>query len=414
MFEKLYRDPITQARHRAAPLAQERECYLQYRAEQGATILTLQEMARKLLWVAIKLNPPQGSNITMEQIREVASWKISQQRNSPLKNPMQVRQRIIGTAVAWLRYLNRLQPSQAPQLRHESLIVDYARWMKYERTLFPGTIAQRLFVCRQFLIWYEKQDVPFSKVSVKDVDTFIIASNKHQRWARSTTSTNLGNLRDFFRYAADHGACSHIMKYIAIPRIYRWENLPLGPKRNDVVRLVSSMQTDRPTDIRDLAMIQLCAVYGLRASEVVGLRIEDIDWEKDQLHIWRTKSRKRQNFTLVTTVGNSILRYLKEVRPLCDRQEVFLCFRAPIRPIAVATLSYIVHYRMAALNIHAQRMGAHSLRHAFGCHLLEGKFSLKEIGDLMGHKKGSTTQIYAKVDLPILRNVAVLDLGGII
>jgi integrase len=161
-------------------------------------------------------------------------------------------------------------------------------------------------------------------------------------------------------------------------------------------------------------MVLLCAVYGLRAGEVLGLRLDDIDWENNRISVWRSKARKRQSFALVATVGNAILRYLKEVRPRCDQQQLFLSLRAPIRPITRGALSSAVSDRMTALDIRAPRRGPRGLRHAFGCHLLDGKFSLKEIGDLMGHRRSATTRIYAKVDLPVLRHVALLELGGVI
>lgn len=414
MFEVLYGDPRVQARHRAGPLAMEREEYLQYRAAHGATYGTLKNMACMLLWIARKINPTQGSSMTMGQIQRAASWWASQQRRVPLNKPQQVRQHFAGLATAWLRYMGRLQPTKAKHLRHERLLDDCAHWMTHECELSPRTIEVSLRSCRQFLTWYEARRKPFSKVSAKDVDTFLINANKHQRWSRGTVAVMLDGIRRLFRYAAARGLCRPIAQDIPNPRIYRYESLPLGPRREDVVRLVTGMQTNQHSDIRDLAMVLLCAVYGLRASEVLGLRLDDIDWENDRISVWRSKARKRHSFALVATVGNAILRYLKEVRPRCDQQQLFLSLRAPIRPITRSALTSAVSDRMTALDIRAPRRGPHGLRHAFGCHLLDGNFSLKEIGDLMGHRRSATTRIYAKVDLPVLRHVALLELGGLI
>ena len=127
MFDVLYSDPLDQARHRAGPLAMEREQYLQYRAAQGATYGTLKVMACMLLWIARKINPPQGSSVTMGQIQRAASWWVSRRRRVPLNKPHQVRQNFVGQATAWLRYMGRLQPTKAKQLRHERLLDDCAR-----------------------------------------------------------------------------------------------------------------------------------------------------------------------------------------------------------------------------------------------------------------------------------------------
>jgi integrase/recombinase XerD len=67
------------------------------------------------------------------------------------------------------------------------------------------------------------------------------------------------------------------------PRIYRYHELPLGPSWDDIRKLIESTASDEPADIRDRAIIMLFAIYGLRAGEVAKLRLEDIDWEHDQL-----------------------------------------------------------------------------------------------------------------------------------
>jgi len=158
----------------------------------------------------------------------------------------------------------------------------------------------------------------------------------------------------------------------------------------------------------------LFAIYGLRASEVATLRLEDIDWEHDIISVTRVKGRGRQIYPLSITVGNAILRYLHEVRPSCSKREVFLTFSVPLRPISGGGLYSLTKRHMLQLGISSPHMGPHSLRHACAEHLLKEGFSLKEIGDHLGHRSCSATRIYAKVDLPGLREVATFDLGGLI
>jgi site-specific recombinase XerD len=237
--------------------------------------------------------------------------------------------------------------------------------------------------------------------------------NKDNRWSRVTVATILKELRGFFRYAASQGLCKpSIAEGIPGPRLYRHDNLPLGPKREDVVRLLNSMNTDRPVDIRDRAMILLCVVYGLRASEVTELRLEDIDWDREQIRVVRAKSRAGDVFRLQPAVGNAIYGYLKHVRPRCARREVFLTLNTPYRPLR--RMYSLVSDRMKALKINPPRKGPHAIRHALACHLLNQNQSLKVIGDILGHRSTMSTRIYAKVDLVNLRHVAILDLGGVL
>src|SRR5205807_1150039 len=80
-------------------------------------------------------------------------------------------------------------------------------------------------------------------------------------------------------------------------------------------RLVATTEGSRPKDIRDRAILLLLAVYALRSGEVRALRLEDLDWEKGLLFVPRAKGRKREPYPLSPTVGQAIIRYLKEARP---------------------------------------------------------------------------------------------------
>jgi integrase len=176
---------------------------------------------------------------------------------------------------------------------------------------------------------------------------------------------------------------------------------------------MANMETDQRGDLRDKAMVMLFAFYGFRASEVSTLRLDDIDWEQNLISVSRAKRRGKQTYPLIPTVGNAIIRYLQEVRPSCSKREIFLTLLPPFRPMSRGSLHYVTSKRMMDLGIHTAHRGPHSLRHACAAHLVSEGFSLKEIGDHLGHRSTSATRIYAKVDLPRLREVALFDLGGL-
>jgi len=113
-------------------------------------------------------------------------------------------------------------------------------------------------------------------------------------------------------------------------------------------------------------------------------------------------------------VGDAIVRYLQEVRPCCANREVFLTLHAPIRRLSQGTVWNVVGERMAKLGIVTSHRGPHSLRHACATHLLADGLSLQQISEHLGHGSVNVTRIYAKVDLPGLREVADFDLGGLL
>ena len=222
-------------------------------------------------------------------------------------------------------------------------------------------------------------------------------------------------LRSFFAHTAARGRCSdRFATGIEGPRLFKHEALPVGPRWDEVQRLVASIQTDRPQDIRDRAILLLLAVYGLRCGEVVAMTFDDIEWERDILHVTRPKQRCKQDYPLSTDVGNAILRYVQQVRPRCASRHVFLTIKAPIRPLAPSSLHHLVASRMQALDICCPRQGPHALRHACASHLVAEGLSLKQIGDHLGHRSSYATRTYAKVDLVGLRQVADFSLGGLL
>ena len=181
-----------------------------------------------------------------------------------------------------------------------------------------------------------------------------------------------------------------------------------------IERLVDCMDTESPSDIRDRAIVLLFAMYGLRSSEVANLRLDDISWQDSRITFTRTKQRRSEEYPLVLVVGNALIHYLQTVRQRSTHREVFLTLKAPFKPLSIQALYSLLSRRMVRAQISTPQRGPKSLRHACATHLLMEGLSLKEIGDHLGHRKLSTIQVYAKVDLSNLRKVAQFNFGGVL
>jgi len=197
------------------------------------------------------------------------------------------------------------------------------------------------------------------------------------------------------------------------PRVYRYAALPAGPSWAEVERVIAAASGDKPAEIRARALLLILAVYGLRCGEVVALRLEDFDWEREMLTVPSGKRQRPRIYPLCRSVGDAILRYLREARPPSTHREVFLRVRAPFHPMRGSTLTSLVRQRLLAAGVQSPHHGPHALRHACATHLLMQGLSLKEIGDQLGHHSPEATRTYAKVDLTALRSVADVDLEGL-
>jgi len=158
----------------------------------------------------------------------------------------------------------------------------------------------------------------------------------------------------------------------------------------------------------------LFAVYGVRAGEVSRLQLSDIEWQRETIVFTRSKLIGSHSFPLCQSVGEAIIRYMKEVRPRSSRRELFLTMRAPFRPLTSNALWPVAARRLQKLGVSLRHRGPHSLRHACATRLINEGLSLKEVGDHLGHRDPETIRIYAKVDLIRLREVASFDLGGLL
>ncbi len=416
MFEQLYKAARTCERHRQAPLLDERIRYLTHWAAQGSIRSSLRVRAQDLLTIIEYLDLEAAGAIDEEQINKAAErWASREPQPARVIDFRYGKQRFISHARQWVAFLGRLHQSAVPRPPNAHLIEEFSDYMREERGLSPVTIHKRRQHVTQFLSRYEEQHRPFNEISILDIDAAIARKGEQDAYSRSSMKTYANALRAFFHYAEQRGWCAKgLAAAIMSPCMFSDELLPAGPSWDEVQRLLASTESDRPRDIRDRALIMLFAVYGLRVSEVRTLRLADLDWENELLHVMRPKPRRRQTYPLSHTVGESLLRYLKEVRPHFQYREVFLTLQAPVQPSSSNSLYCAIADRFCALGISSKHRGPHALRHACATRLLAEGLSMKEIGDHLGHRQPDSTRVYAKVDLNGLRQVADFDLGGVL
>lgn len=411
MFEQLFKRPSVVHRHKSAPYAEERERYLIHCAEQGYTKNTLLLKARELLWVARKLDSYPDLRLSRKQIKlSTYGWKERERACGRSLNKHWTRIRFYQTATAWLRFLGCLREAKEI-VPFVHMLEEFCHWMESERGLASTTIQFYKGNVSQFLRWYGTRNRLLSEIRLCDVDDFM-ALCKDRGYSRVSLVNVASAARSFLRYAGAQKWCDpKICDGIRGPRLFSHESLPMGPSWTEVTTAIIGSHIDKPVEIRNQAIMMLCAFYGLRASEVSNLKLGDIDWEHDSLNVLRAKNRGCQKFPLLPSVGNAIGRYLKECRPKTEHRTVFLSMTPPLRPLSRSAIYDVVRGRLSSCGVRAARMGPHSLRHACARHLASEGFSLKEIGDHLGHRSSSATSIYAKVDLSVLREIAAFDLG---
>lgn len=313
----------------------------------------------------------------------------------------------LGCVLGWWR-----EPDDP--LLYRAQLDSYVIWMRDERGFTPSTVEQWGRATTRFLRWCMQKGLKIGELTASDIDNYIAVQGEG-RWTRISTASVVSALRAFLRYAAEEGWCpGRLAESIARPRLYQQESLPYAPDWSAVEQMLADVDTDRPRDIRDRAILLLLALYGMRSGEVAALRLDQIDWAGRSLGLVRLKRRQPQIYPLLPVVAEGLARYIDTVRPASSCGEVFLRMQAPWRPLKAGSMFDVANRRFVALGLEAAHRGGHALRHACAVRLLAEGLTLKEIGDHLGHRSTSATSIYAKVNMAALREVGAFDLGDVL
>ena len=158
--------------------------------------------------------------------------------------------------------------------------------------------------------------------------------------------------------------------------------------------------------MRDRAVLLLLARLGLRASDVAALCFDDINWTGARLRV-SGKSARPTWLPLPQEVGDALLRYIETVRPPVGGDGVFLITRAPYTPIIPRQVSSTAARAIRRAGIQAPSFGAHLFRHSAATAWLRQGLTLQAIGTVLRHIDPDTTALYAKVDVDLLRRIAM-------
>ncbi|MFN0314549.1 MAG: tyrosine-type recombinase/integrase [Burkholderiales bacterium] len=238
-----------------------------------------------------------------------------------------------------------------------------------------------------------------------DLETYIQLKSKEN--SRASLQHVIAHLRAFLRYCADHGEVPAGLDVIDTPRVYRGELPPRALDWTTVRRLLASIRRRSPRDWRDYAILHLMAYYGLRPSEVAALRLDSVDWEAGSLRVEQCKTRSVLVLPLADRTLRLLRRYLRLARPNSDLPQLFLRIRSPIKALRNYGVIDIFSYRAVKSSLPIDGASSYSLRHAFAMRLLRRGVGVKTIGDLLGHRSLEATCVYLRVDIDMLRTVAL-------
>ena len=343
------------------------------------------------------------SALDTEVIAEFVAWRRTIGRTAF---------RSAGALEPLLRYLRRLgaapvpRPPDPPAGPVEVLLDQFGTYLRAERGVTVKTARDYAAFVRPFLDELAGSDrVRWESATPAAVTAFILdqCRRRRVRAAQLVATATRALLRWLHIRGVVDGALA-----AAVPKVPdRRQQLPRGLEPSQMQALLDSCRRDA-VGRRDYAIMVMAARLGLRAGEIAGLRLEDIDWRQGQVVV-RGKPQRIDSLPLPVDVGQALVDYLRWGRPAdaLDRA-VFVRVLAPHRGLTPVGVTQVVVAAAARAGLDTGPGGvtAHRLRHSAATAMLRAGAPLAEIGQVLRHQRLATTALYAKTDIVALRALA--------
>jgi integrase/recombinase XerD len=315
-----------------------------------------------------------------------------------------------GALKPLLGYLRRVGVAplvlpKCPVTASEQLLARYKIYLALERGLLASTAELNARLLSPFLDEYlvtPGGELETKRLTAGDVASFVIEQSGCRP---GSVKRIVSALRSFLGYLYLEGMIDRALA-ASVPSPAGWAltGIPKALSDDEVAALLASCDTERAAGRRDLAILTVLARLGLRAGEVATLGLDDIDWRRGEMVV-RGKGKRIDRLPLPADVGERITDYLRDGRPATvSCRSVFMTALAPHRPLSPCGVTTVV--AAAARRAGLGTIHAHRLRHTAATAMLRAGGSLREIGDVLRHRRALTTAVYAKLDVEALRGLA--------
>ena len=217
------------------------------------------------------------------------------------------------------------------------------------------------------------------------------------------------SLRCFLRFLHNTGRLDcDLARCIVAPRYRTDERPPRALPWNTVCRIIRAIPRDQPLGRRDLAMFLLMAGYGLGASEVVSMRLQDVEWRSGVIRARRTKTAVPLELPLLPAVARALAAYLRYGRPRHTVvREIFVSKALPHRKLTTGAIRHRVRLYARSAGYVAPQIGAHVFRHSHATRQVDAGAHPQIVSNILGHRRISSMSVYVRVAIRRLRTVAL-------
>lgn len=300
-------------------------------------------------------------------------------------------------------------PKPTPSFLYQQWVPQHLAYLRQHRNLAETTLRKRKLLLKKFTAFLKKAGIHCTKELSQQ--TIIDSFTNLNGWGQAMRLSYASALRGLLKWGYSEGIFFTDLSYAVITeRKYRDAKIPNHLSSEELEKILSTVDRTTPLGKRNYAILLLAIRYGLRPCDIRQLSLDDIKWRKGIISITQAKTGKSLILPLVKDISGAIIEYLQYGRPSTNSRKVFVGHIAPYEPFSRNNnFSNIMRGILVqtGMNNREGLKGFYLFRHSLATRLLKRGTSVKTIADIMGHADISSTSIYTKVDLDMLRSVAI-------
>ena len=271
-----------------------------------------------------------------------------------------------------------------------------------KKTSANTELSYRSDLKKVFIFLRSKGLTDLVNVKEEDLEEYV-DSMKEQHFATATVSRNIASMKAFFHFLSQEKLIEKdISERLKAPKIEK--KMPEILTTEEVVRLLEQPSGDSPKEIRDKAMLELLYATGIRVTELITLRISEVNLSMS--FIVCKDAHKERAIPFGMAAKNALIKYMTEAREQMveDKSSDILFANCSGSPMSRQGFWKLIKYYSKKAGITAD-ITPHTLRHSFAAHLVENGADLRSVQEMLGHSDISTTQIYANMNHNRIREV---------
>jgi site-specific recombinase XerD len=297
-------------------------------------------------------------------------------------------------------------PPKVSCIQSRPLFREYQDFRRAHSNAKFSTIKGEIADVEDWLKFLRSRRRKLSAIRLSDADDYLVRLRRH--YAVSTVGTILSSLRQFLRFLHSTDRLRHnLVSSIQHPIRCR-SGPPQALPWSDVKRILRAVDRHTPKGVRDYAILLLMSLYGLGAAEIIGLTLDQINWQRRTLTVVRPKTGVVILLPLLPAAARALADYLRHIRPPdAPVRSVFVRRQIPHVAFTSSAIWYIIYQYAQKAGVRAVPLGSHSLRHSHASRQVDQQTPPRVLSSILGHQDPASTSIYTRVAVERLRGIAL-------